>query len=171
MLPHAGRSEVLAADKQLYRKVMGKFATGVTVITVPSANGVVRGMTANSFTSVSLDPMLVLVCVDYRARTLALMQASDRFGISVLTEEQQPLSDYFAGSEQDAEAARRLGVRFRVSEQGTPLLEGCLATLDCCKVAAHVAGDHTIFVGEVEAMDAVEGRPLLFYSGRYHRLR
>jgi flavin reductase (DIM6/NTAB) family NADH-FMN oxidoreductase RutF len=160
----------LAANKQLYRKVMGRFATGVTVLTVPSGNETVRGMTANSFTSVSLDPMLVLVCVDYRARTLALMQASARFGISVLAEEQQALSDYFAGAEQDQETAARLGVRFRVSRRGTPLLEGCLATIDCRKVAAHVAGDHTVFIGEVDEMAARDGRPLLFYSGRYHRL-
>lgn len=149
---------------------MGKFATGVTVVTVPTANGVVRGMTANSFTSVSLAPMLVLVCVDYRARTLALMEASERFGISVLAENQQALSDYFAGSDQDPQTAGPLGVRFRLSQHGTPLLEDCLATLDCRKVAAHVAGDHTIFIGEVVDMDAVEGRPLLFYAGRYHRL-
>ncbi len=160
----------MAADKQLYRRVMGRFATGVTVVTVPSANGNVKGMTANSFTSVSLEPMLVLVCVDYRAKTLALMEASERFGISVLTEEQQPLSDYFARSEQDPETARQLGVRFHKSKHGTPLLNGCLATLDCRKVAAHVAGDHTVFIGEVQEMHAAEGRPLLFYSGRYHRL-
>jgi len=160
----------LAADKQLFRRVMGRFATGVTVVTVPSANGDVKGMTANSFTSVSLDPMLVLVCVDYRAKTLALMEASERFGISVLTEDQQPLSDYFARSDQDSETARQLGVRFRLSKHGTPLLAGCLAALDCRKVSAHVAGDHTIFIGEVVEMSAAEGRPLLFYSGRYHRL-
>lgn len=160
----------MAADKQLFRRVMGKFATGVAVVTVPAANGVVRGMTANSFTSVSLDPMLVLVCVDHRARTLALMEANERFGISVLAENQQPLSDYFAGSDQDPETARPLGVRFRFSEHGTPLLEDCLATLDCRKVAAQVAGDHTIFIGEVEDLAAGQGRPLLFYSGRYHRL-
>ena len=160
----------MAADKQLYRKVMGRFATGVTVVTVPSPKGDVKGMTANSFTSVSLEPMLVLVCVDYRAKTLALMEASERFGISVLTEAQQPLSDYFARSDQDPETARRLGVRFHNSKHGTPLLNGCLATLDCRKVAAHVAGDHTIFIGEVVEMSAADGRPLLFYSGRYHRL-
>jgi len=160
----------VAADKQLFRRVMGRFATGVTVVTVPTGNGDVRGMTANSFTSVSLEPMLVLVCVDYRARTLAMMEASDRFGISVLTEAQQPLSDYFAKSDQDPETARQLGVHFHFSEHGTPLLTGCLATLDCRKVGAHVAGDHTIFIGEVIEMSATEGRPLLFYSGRYHRL-
>lgn len=160
----------MAANKQLYRKVMGRFATGVTVVTVPSADGKIKGMTANSFTSVSLDPMLVLVCVDHRARTLALMQASERFGINILAEDQQPLSDYFARSDQDSETARKLGVRFHHSKHGTPLLNGCLAALDCRKVAAHVAGDHTIFIGEVVEMSAAEGRPLLFYSGKYHRL-
>ena len=160
----------MAADKQLYRRVMGRFATGVTVITVNSAIGDPRGMTANSFTSVSLEPMLVLVCVDYRARTLALLEANERFGINVLTEDQQPLSDYFARSEQDPETARQLGVRFYAGKHGTSLLEGCLATIECRKVATHVVGDHTIFIGEVMEMSAVEGRPLLFYSGRYHRL-
>ena len=152
------------------RNALGSFATGVTIVTTRSRDGKLHGMTANSFTSVSLDPMLVLVCVDYRARTLALMEATDRFGISVLAENQQALSDYFAGSDQDPQTAGPLGVRFRFSQHGTPLLEECLATLDCRKVSAHVAGDHTIFIGEVVDMDAVEGRPLLFYAGRYHRL-
>ena len=158
------------ADTQLFRKVMGKFTTGITVVTVTQKNGGVKGMTANSFASVSLDPMQVLVCVDYRAQTLELMRTNDRFGICVLAEHQRPVSEYFTRFDQDPEAARRLDIRFRLSGRGTPFLEDCLATIECRKIGAYPGGDHTIFIGEVESMSAIDGLPLLFYSGRYHRL-
>lgn len=158
----------MATDAQLFRKVMGKFATGVTVISV-SGTGAVKGMTANSFTSVSLEPPLVLVCVDYRARTLDLLRGGEHFGISVLEEHQQPVSDFFTRFEQEPDVAQRLGIRYRISG-GAPVLEDCLATIGCRKVAAHEAGDHIIFVGEVQEMAARDGRPLLFYAGRYHRI-
>ncbi|MBI4307924.1 MAG: flavin reductase family protein [Chloroflexi bacterium] len=160
----------MAVSKEEFRKAVGCFATGVTVITIAAGEGRVHGMTANAFTSVSLEPLLVLVCVDHHARTHPLVHAHKRFGTNVLAEDQQALADYYAHTAQDHESAHRLGARYWYTERGTPMLEGCLAHLECRVVSAHDEGDHTIFIGEVEHVDAREGRPLLFYAGRYGRL-
>ena len=160
----------MSDPSQDYRKALGRFATGVTVITVARGDGGVFGMTANSFTSVSLVPPQVLVCVGEKARTLTLLHAAGRFGVTVLRQDQQPVSDYFAFSPQDSEEGARLGIRFRVGDRGTPLLEGGLATLDCRVVAAHLSGDHTIFIGEVEDLSWTEGEPLLYFAGQYRKL-
>lgn len=157
-----------------FRRALGQFATGVTVVTVecPGEGGAraVHGMTANSFTSVSLDPLLVLVCVDQRARTLPLLHQNRRFGVSILTAEQQELSVYFSKGEQSAEGEKRLGLRFRWTASGIPLLEGTMAQLACHVVATYAAGDHVIFLGEVESAEIPGGEPLLFLGGKYRRL-
>jgi flavin reductase (DIM6/NTAB) family NADH-FMN oxidoreductase RutF len=157
-------------DPVAFRRVAGTFATGVTVITVERDPGVVHGMTANSFTSVSLDPLLVLVCVSHDARLLSFLKSQRRFGVGILREDQQALSEHFAKCEQSPEADARLGIRYRWTSTGIPLLEGALAELACNVVAEHPAGDHTIFLGEVESMQCQEGQPLLFHRGQYRRL-
>ncbi len=153
-----------------FRRALGQFATGVTVLTVEREPGKAHGMTANAVASVSLEPLLVLVCIDQRARALPLVHERRRFGISVLTEEHKSWSEYFAGPEEDGEAERRLGIRYRWTESGVPLVEGTLVQLVCHVVAAQAAGDHTIFVAEVATAEAFAGRPLLFYDGKYARL-
>jgi flavin reductase (DIM6/NTAB) family NADH-FMN oxidoreductase RutF len=153
-----------------FRKALGQFATGVTVVTVEREPGQVFGMTANSFTSVSLDPMLILVCVDQRAKILALLQKKKRFGISVLKQGQQAISEYFAQGEQSPEAEQRLSIRYHWSPSGIPVLDETLLCLSCKVVAAHVTGDHTIFVGEVEDAELHEGEPLLFFQGEYRKI-
>ena len=170
------------SDQKLeFRKALGRFASGITVLTVAkedgaiqarsaSPSGGVHGMTANSFSSVSLVPPQVLVCVGEKAHALELLHAAGRFGITVLREDQQPLSDYFAYGPQDAAEGERIGVRFRHSARGTPLLEGGLATLDCKVVAAHLSGDHTVFIGEVEEMCWTEGNPLLYFAGQHRKM-
>ena len=160
----------MAVSKEEFRKTLGRFATGVTVITVAAGDERVHGMTANAFTAVSLEPLLVLVCIDHRARTHPLVQARKRFGVNVLGEGQQALADYYARADQDHETAHRLGARYWYTERGTPLLEGCLARLECRVVSVYEEGDHTIFIGAVEHVDGRDGRPLLFYAGRYRRL-
>ncbi len=161
----------MSDQKQEFRKALGRFASGITVITVAKDDGNdVHGMTANSFASVSLVPPQVLVCIGEKARALELLRAAGRFGVTVLREDQQSLSDYFAYGPQDPAEAARAGVRFRRSARNTPLLEGGLATLDCKVVAAHRSGDHTIFVGEVEEMSWTEGNPLLYFAGQYRKL-
>jgi flavin reductase (DIM6/NTAB) family NADH-FMN oxidoreductase RutF len=153
-----------------FRRALSRFATGVTIVTVARKNGETKGMTANSFTSVSLDPALILVCVDLRARTHSMLKSARHFGVSVLDEHQQALAEYFARPDADPAKMPGLGIRIRHDPGGTPFIDGCLAHLICRRVAARRAGDHTIFIGEVEFMACREGRPLLFYGGRYHGL-
>jgi flavin reductase (DIM6/NTAB) family NADH-FMN oxidoreductase RutF len=153
-----------------FRKALGCFATGVTVITVDH-EGEVHGMTANAFTSVSLDPMLVLVCVDHRARTHAHLHARKRFGVNVLAENQRAISEYYAlASQTHQDAEREAGAQFDRTAHGTPVLHGALAYLECRLRTAEDAGDHTIFIAEVEDVVVREGDPLLFFRGKYRAI-
>jgi flavin reductase (DIM6/NTAB) family NADH-FMN oxidoreductase RutF len=153
-----------------FRKALGQFSTGVTVVTVEPEPGRVQGMTANSFTSVSLDPMLILVCVDQRAKILPFLQKKKRFGVSVLKSGQQAVSEYFARGVHSAEAEERLAIHFMKMPGGIPVLENALLQLSCSVVTSHPAGDHTIFVGEVETAAIDEGEPLLFFRGEYRKV-
>jgi flavin reductase (DIM6/NTAB) family NADH-FMN oxidoreductase RutF len=153
-----------------FRKAMGRFATGVTIVTV-DLDGEVHGMTANAFASVSLDPMLVLVCVDHTTRTHAHLHAKKRFGINVLSEDQRVISEYYARPERDHEhAEEEAGARFERTRHGTPMLQGSLAYLECRLHSAQDAGDHTIFIAEVEDVVVREGEPLLFFRGKYRKV-
>jgi flavin reductase (DIM6/NTAB) family NADH-FMN oxidoreductase RutF len=150
-----------------FRKALGSFATGITVITLDS-EGEVHGMTANAFSSVSLDPMLVLVCVDQRASTHAHLHAKKRFGVNVLAESQRVISEYYArpGRTHDR-AAEEAGATFDRTQHGTPVLHGALAYLECKLHSAQDAGDHTIFIAEVEDVVVRNGRPLLYFESKY----
>jgi flavin reductase (DIM6/NTAB) family NADH-FMN oxidoreductase RutF len=152
-----------------FRKAMGCFATGVTVITVDQ-EGEVHGMTANAFCSVSLDPVLVLVCVDHRARTHAHLHSRKRFGINVLRSDQQAISEYYARSVENHQHAEQVGASFERTAHGTPVLRGGLAYLECRLHSTQAAGDHTIFIAEVEDVVVREGEPLLFFRGRYRKM-
>src|SRR5579864_7392989 len=152
-----------------FRRAMGCFATGVTIITV-DLDGEVHGMTANAFASVSLDPMLVLVCVDSDTRTHSHLHARKRFGINVLGEDQRAISEYYARPERDHEHAETEGgARFDRTRHGTPRLHGALAYLECRLHSAQEAGDHSIFIAEVENVVVREGDPLLFFRGKYRK--
>jgi flavin reductase (DIM6/NTAB) family NADH-FMN oxidoreductase RutF len=153
-----------------FRKALGQFPTGVTVVTVEREPGLVHGMTANSFTSVSLHPMLIAICVDQRAKMLPLLQKKKRFGVSVLKDTQEAISEYFAKREQSAEAEQRLAIRYHWTPGGIPVLEGAILHLTCNLVDSHIAGDHTVFIGEVETAAVHDGEPLLFFRGEYRAL-
>ena len=140
------------------------------MVTVEREPGKIHGMTANSFTSVSLDPMLILVCVDQRAKMLSLLETKKRFGVSVLKAGQEALSEYFAKGEQSAEAEERLAIRYRWTPSGVAVLENTMLQMSCQLVGSHLAGDHTIFVGEVEDAATHEGEPLLYFRGEYRRI-
>ena len=157
--------EGLEGDPALaFRKTLGMFATGVTVLTTRVAEQA-HGMTANAFMSVSLRPPLVLISIDRRAKMGALMHEGTRFGVSVLEARQTGLSDRFAGRVADElpEAT------FEVVHE-TPLVEGALAHLVARVVRSYWGGDHSLFLGQVEFARYGEGRPLLFHGGRYERL-
>jgi len=153
-----------------FRQALGQFATGVTVVTVEYQPGKIHGMTANSFASVSLNPLLVLICVDHRALMHPFLHEQKRFGVSVLKEHQQALAEFFAQPGQNEDVEDRLGIRFRLSPSGIPMLEGTLARLSCRMAHSYVSGDHTIFLGEVETAEVSEGQPLLFFRGRYRQI-
>ncbi len=150
-----------------FRAALGRFATGVTVITVETAAGEVHGMTASAFCSVSLRPPLVLVCIDHLAETYLHVRERGQFGVSILKEEQEALSEFFADPERNPDAGHRLGIQYRQMQSGTPVLQNALANLDCSVVDAYSAGDHSIFVGEVKEVLVGEGAPLLYFRGRY----
>jgi flavin reductase (DIM6/NTAB) family NADH-FMN oxidoreductase RutF len=155
----------LTIDIREYRRTIGLFATGVTVITA-GVGEQIHGMTANSLTSVSLDPLLLLVCVDRRARMCAVIHEAGRFAVNILAAEQEPLSRHFAGR-----AVEGLDIAFD-DLNGVPVLSGALATLSCTVSEILEGGDHIIVMGAVEAFErrAEPPPPLLYYSGGYHRI-
>lgn len=152
-------------DPTAFRKTLGLFGTGVTVVTTPTGEKV-HGMTANSFTSVSLHPPLILVSVDKRAQTHLLIPRAKRFGVSILRENQVPVSRHFAGKP-DPVAAESLRYDWF---QDIPVLSDCLASLACRLWATYEGGDHTLYLGEVVNLKAGEGRPLLFFQSAYHAI-
>ncbi len=147
-----------------FRRTLGMFATGVTVITTQDHDQV-HGMTANAFMSVSLRPPLIVISVDRRAKMHALLNEGRRYGISVLADEQRALSDRFAG--RTAESPEE--VEFELVHE-TPLVRGALAHLIARVVRSYWGGDHSLFVGQVEYARYGEGQPLLFHGGRYEHL-
>ena len=154
-------------DKALFRQVMGRFATGVAVVTTREPDDTLHGLTINSFTSVSLEPPLVLVCIDRRARSHDFIAQSGIFAVNILSEQQELLSERF--SARAPLVSRHFeGVPYRLAATGSPILEGSLAWLDCRVWATYDGGDHTIFVGQVEALGLGEdGPPLLYFQSAY----
>jgi flavin reductase (DIM6/NTAB) family NADH-FMN oxidoreductase RutF len=157
----------MSLTQESFRRAMSHFATGVTVITV-DYDGEIQGMTANAFTSVSMDPMLVLVCVDQKTRTHAHLHAKKRFGINVLAENQRAVAEHYARVDRDpARAEGEAGAKFDRTQHGTPVLHGAVAYLECRLQTAQDAGDHTIFIAEVEDVVVRSGKPLLFFQSGY----
>ncbi|MCZ4280158.1 flavin reductase family protein [Kiloniella laminariae] len=153
----------MAFDTVEFRKALGNFATGVTVVTTRDKAGIPHGLTANSFSSVSLDPPLVLFCIDKRSNCLPAFEEGDAFAINVLSDKQQDISNRFAFAEE-----RWDGVKTTTLQTGVPILAGCLANLDCSMHARFDAGDHIIVVGKVEQLLlGTEGNPLLYFKGKY----
>jgi flavin reductase (DIM6/NTAB) family NADH-FMN oxidoreductase RutF len=151
---------------ELFREVFGRFATGVAVITSsgPTGSG---GMTANALCSLSLEPLLALVCFENQARTLPIVRDARRFAVNVLTLEQEDLAGVFASKLPESEKLD--GVPHRL-EDGVPVIEGSLAWATCELRELIPGGDHTIALGEVQRIGLGEGEPLLWYAGSYHSL-
>jgi len=153
----------------LYRQVMGNWGTGVTVVTTKDGNGKPYGLTVSSFTSVSMDPILVLVCLDDRLSGLQFFKNSMNFGVSILSEAQQEASRLFAKKD----TVRPPELYFN-GETGIPLIRDSLVTLECETVDIYPGGDHSIFLGKVLAAElhgAMQGsKPLLYFRGKYERL-
>jgi flavin reductase (DIM6/NTAB) family NADH-FMN oxidoreductase RutF len=153
-----------AFDLRDFRGALGQFATGVTVVTTRGADGRKVGMTANSFTSVSMEPPLILWCPSKRAPSLTDFEDSTHFAINVLASDQHVLSRQFATPSDDKFA----GADVVDGIAGIPVLKGAVATFQCRTIARHDAGDHVIYIGEVEKYEAAGGAPLVFHGGKYH---
>jgi flavin reductase (DIM6/NTAB) family NADH-FMN oxidoreductase RutF len=153
-------------DPRGFREALGQFASGVAVVTTRDREGRPLGLTVSSFCSVSLDPPLVLVCVDAGSETHAAFAESGLFGISVLAEGQEAVSERFARPG----PAKFADIEMTAGQRGTPLVPGALAHIECGLAAAHAAGDHTIYVGEVLTLSVRPGRPLVYHAGAYHPL-
>jgi flavin reductase (DIM6/NTAB) family NADH-FMN oxidoreductase RutF len=153
-------------DSREIRDVMGHFATGVTVVTTRDGAGSPFGLTVNAFTSLSLNPPLVIVCIDKAAQCYSCFQESKVFAINVLSEEQEEHSRRFAtkGIEKFED------IKWHRGENNVPLLDGAIGTIECKIVNSYEGGDHTIYLGEIVSAKATEDRPLLFFKGKYHRL-
>ncbi|MFM6852941.1 MAG: flavin reductase family protein, partial [Sphingopyxis sp.] len=155
------------SDARTFRDALGCFATGVTIVTAMDADGAPIGLTANSFTSVSLDPPLLLVCIARNAGSAAVLERAERFAVNVLQIGQQPTSNRFAGKGEDRFAA----TPWQIGEFGTPVLSGSLASFECARDAVHPGGDHFLLVGRVlKAMFEPRRDPLLYFRGKYRRL-
>jgi len=150
-----------------FRRTMGRFATGVTVITTRHGKHL-HGMTANAVTSLSLDPMLVLVCVDKNADTHDILLEAGFFAVNILARDQEELCVKLASKKGENWSHGVETVPHHTAQTGAPIIDGAIAYLDCRTVTEHHGGDHTIFVGEVlEAKELKDGAPLLFYSGMF----
>lgn len=161
----------MAVDPREFRTAVGRFATGVTVVTTV-AEGVHHGMTANSFTSVSLDPVLVLVSVDRESRFHDAVVDAGVFGVSVLSAGQEAVARWFADRGRPRDDTQFADHPFHPGDAtGVLLLDRALATFECRRHVVHEAGDHSLVVGEVVALSAMlAGDPLVFYAGAYGRL-
>lgn len=149
-------------DERAFRDVMGRFATGVTVVTTVAHDGAPVGVTVNSFSSVSLDPPLVLWSLGLRAPSLPAFRRAGRFAVNILPGTQQHLCEQFARPSPD----KFSGVAYRRDANGLPLLDGAVAQIICSTWRRYPGGDHEIFLGRVQALRAWDHDPLVFYRGR-----
>jgi flavin reductase (DIM6/NTAB) family NADH-FMN oxidoreductase RutF len=155
-------------DVSAFREAMGSFPTGVTVVTVVSDDGNIHGITVNSFSSVSLDPMLVLICLKKTSRGLGLIERAGAFAVNVLSAGQHDLARRFANRQRPVGPAMFDGVPFEPGVTGCPVLVDATASFDCRLRRSHPAGDHLIVLGEVVALvHRPQLEPLIFQAGRY----
>ena len=154
-------------DKNDFRSALSEFATGVTVITTLDDEGNPHTMTANSFTSVCLEPPIVLVCVAHGTHTYGYLEERQRFGVNFLCEDQEAVGAYFAKKPQDRTGG--VDYSFSESENGVPVLDGSAIFFDCDVVGVHVYGDHTVYMGEVKEIRRNDyENPLMFYRSRWY---
>ena len=149
-----------------FRRACGRFATGVTIASVLDRAGQPHGLTVNSFTSVSLEPPLVLISLGHAVTSIEHFRAAKHFGINVLASDQQPLSDRFARKGHD----RFDGLEWRAGTSGVPLLPGAIAHIECAVYRIVPMGDHDLFVGEMIGVEVAAGDPLLYFASSYRRL-
>jgi len=164
---HALRRRPGTLETKKFREACSRLATSVTVATVRAADDSLHGLTISSFSPVSIEPPLVLICIDHGCTFLEHFRASTHFAVNVLTESQRDISVAFAEKEKN----RFEGVDWHLGETGVPLLRGAAATFECEVVSVIEAGDHAIFLGEVLHAEAAGGEPLVYFNREYRGLR
>ena len=157
----------MAINPKDFRNTVGLFATGITVITTVDENGKAIGLTANSFTSVSLNPPIVLVCIDRAVTSFNAFQTAGEFAVNILGSEQTEISNKFATSGDE----KWLGVEFETWAGRAPILQNCLANIECKTREIHESGDHIIITGEVTTLASKDGNQLLYWRGQYAQLQ
>ena len=150
-----------------FRRACGRFATGITIATVMDSQGVPHGLTVNSFSAVSLDPPLVSICLGHAVSLIDLFREANYFGINILSDHQQALSDHFARKGHD----RFQGISWTPGQTGVPLIYDALAAIECQLEQRVPAGDHDIFIGRMVATRLTEASPLLYFASEYRKLQ
>jgi flavin reductase (DIM6/NTAB) family NADH-FMN oxidoreductase RutF len=162
-----GRSQrIPPVSSDEFRRACGRFATGIAVASVADSNGAPHGLTVNSFSSVSLEPPLILICIGHAVTSIGHFRAASHFGLNMLAEDQLELSHRFARKGED----RFDNLRWHWGKSGAPLLDGVLAQMECAVRQRVPAGDHDIFVAEMIAAQVYEGEPLIYYASSYRSL-
>jgi flavin reductase (DIM6/NTAB) family NADH-FMN oxidoreductase RutF len=156
----------MSISKDEFRTALAKFASGVTVVTLKDENGNSHGITVSAFSSVSLDPPLILVCIDNNAGSHFAFSQSKRFVVNILSAEQDEHSNQFASQIPD----KFINIHHHEGLEGIPVLKDALVNLECRLTQELIAGDHTIFVGEIEKTHLNEGEPLIYYQGDYRKI-
>lgn len=153
----------MSVSKDEFRRALGHFASGVTVVTSRCEDGIQRGITVSAFSSLSLDPPLILICIDKKASLHDHLKEGRHFVVNILAEDQELVSRRFASKDAD----RFEGLGYREGDTGAALINGVLAAIECRIIHIYPGGDHTIVVGEVIATHVSEGRPLAYFRGGY----
>jgi flavin reductase (DIM6/NTAB) family NADH-FMN oxidoreductase RutF len=156
----------MSLDPDVFRALMGRFATGVTIVTATDAEGHDRGMTVSAFASVSLQPPLVVMCIDQTASMHETLLNGEHFAVNILASTQESIARRFATTG----AQQFEGIGYRSGENGVPVLNDVLAFVECRRISSTRAGDHTIVVGETVAGSLRDARPLLYYRGGFAQL-
>lgn len=154
-------------DSLLFRRVLGHFASGVTVVTAVDTEGDARGITVSAFSSVSLAPPLVLVCVENRAAFCEVITTAKHFAVNLLSSAQQHLSEHFASKQ----ISKFEGINYELGVTGAPLLAGTLGNVECSRYELLEGGDHIIVLGKVEYLTVNGGEPLIHFAGKYRFLQ
>ena len=156
----------MAITKDEFRASLGRFASGVTIVTTKDNNGNLHGLTVSAFSSVSMNPPLILICILKTTHSYYSFVEAKSFVVNILTESQQDISNQFASKHED----KFEGINYNLSETGLPILDDCLVNLECSLKHSYDGGDHTIFVGEIENAVVNEGNPLVYWKGDYRDL-
>jgi flavin reductase (DIM6/NTAB) family NADH-FMN oxidoreductase RutF len=156
----------MAISNDEFKVALGRYASGVTVVTTKDTDGKLHGLTVSAFNSVSMNPPLILVCISKKTGSYESFEESKSFAVNILDESQIQISNHFASHSED----KFSGQNYELNKNGLPILADCLANLECTLENSYDGGDHTIFVGKIEKATTQDGKPLVYWKNNYRRL-